>query len=159
MTSAADFHILSARNVFGLVAVVVAVLIPVGLKRIFKQELGDLNTAETILSEQHVEDLEIVVPTVHTFGQEVVDEEYGRRYLAVDSGMELAGPSAGDESLDIDVGSVVRKGKGRNVEIFANIIEEDESEDVLLGPKGEKRREVKGYGATDTSRTVRSVGM
>jgi hypothetical protein len=32
MTSAEDFHILSLRNVLGLVGVGVAVLIPVGLK-------------------------------------------------------------------------------------------------------------------------------
>ena len=42
MTSAADFHILSLRNILGLSAVIIAVLIPVGLKRIFKKDLGDL---------------------------------------------------------------------------------------------------------------------
>lgn len=145
MTSAADFHILSARNVFGLVAVVVAVLIPVGLKRIFKQELGDLNTAEAVLSTQRIEDVEIVVPAVHSISGE---GGRGRRYVALDSGMDLAGPSAGDENLDIV--PVTVKGKGKIVEIFANIKEEDEGDNEVVSSlkRGDKGK-VKPYGATD----------
>lgn len=39
MTSAADFHLISWRNFFGLAAIVVAVLIPVGLRFVWKKEL------------------------------------------------------------------------------------------------------------------------
>jgi hypothetical protein len=152
MTSAADFHILSARNVFGLVAVVVAVLIPVGLKRVFKQELGDLNTAEAVIATQRVEDVEIIVPAVHSLSG---GEGRGRRYVAVDSGMDLAGPSAGDENLDI--GPVSTKGKGKVVEIFTNIKEEDEEIVVPTMKRGDKRR-VKGYGATDIYQPVAKTG-
>jgi hypothetical protein len=154
MTSAADFHILSARNVFGLVAVVVAVLIPVGLKRVFKQDLGDLDNAEAVLAAQHTEDVEIVVPAVHTYGAVGGDVEgtMGRRYVAVDSGMDLAGPSEGAE--DLHAAPVRGKGKGKVVEIFPNITEEAE-EDSGAGRTvavEKVRAEVKGYGATDVYR-------
>lgn len=149
MTSAADFHILSARNVFGLVAVVVAVLIPVGLKRVFKQDLGDLNAAESALAAQSVEDVDIVVPAVHPIGGS--DRATGRRYHALDSGMDLAGPSAGDENLDL-APTPRGKGKGKTVEIFANIVEEEEEGDqVRVKPVG---KGVTGYGATDLYRPV-----
>ncbi|KIJ52648.1 hypothetical protein M422DRAFT_26217 [Sphaerobolus stellatus SS14] len=39
MTSAADFHLISWRNFFGLAIIVVAVLIPVGLRYVWKKEL------------------------------------------------------------------------------------------------------------------------
>lgn len=48
MTSAADFNLISWKNFFGLAAVVVGVLIPVGLKYCFKRELesvGDIESA------------------------------------------------------------------------------------------------------------------
>lgn len=98
MTSAADFHVLSLRNVLGLGAVVVAVMIPVGLKRVFKKDLGDLG----------VEQVEVQVEEVQVEGEEYVDEVYTvqgaryggqerARYQAVDSGVMLAGPSAGED--------------------------------------------------------------
>lgn len=132
MTSAEDFHILSLRNILGLGAVIVAVLIPVGLKRIFKQDLGELGEAEAIIEEQNVADTEVDVPDIHVFHGPVpveVDEEGRvRRYQAVDSGVVLAGPSAGDESLDIDstadTAKSRRKGKGRALEIIADVDQE-----------------------------------
>lgn len=42
MTSADDFHLLSLRNILGLVGVAVAVCIPVALKRVFSTRLSDL---------------------------------------------------------------------------------------------------------------------
>jgi len=39
MTSADDFHLISWRNFFGLAAIVVGVLIPVGLRFVWKKEL------------------------------------------------------------------------------------------------------------------------
>lgn len=52
MTSADDFHLISWRNFFGLSAVVVGVLIPVGLRYYFKKELEtvtDVEQAEELL--------------------------------------------------------------------------------------------------------------
>jgi len=171
MTSAADFHILSLRNILGLGAVIVAVLIPVGLKRIFKQDLGELGEAEATIEEQNAVDSEIVVPEVHTFHQRPVPvevDEQGRvkRYQAVDSGVVLAGPSAGDESLDIEVqgtGKSRRKGKGRALEIIADVDETESGEMGIhnsqqvvgkqrlmgTGEKRGRRSQLKGYGSIE----------
>ena len=46
MTSAADFHLISWRNFFGLSAVVVAVLIPVGIRWYFRGELAEVAAVE-----------------------------------------------------------------------------------------------------------------
>lgn len=46
MTSADDFHLISWRNFFGLAAIVVAVLIPVGLRYVWKKELQSVAQAE-----------------------------------------------------------------------------------------------------------------
>jgi uncharacterized membrane protein YdjX (TVP38/TMEM64 family) len=46
MTSADDFHLISWRNFFGLSAVVVGVLIPVGLRYYFKGELASVAEVE-----------------------------------------------------------------------------------------------------------------
>ena len=120
MTSAADFHLLSARNIFGLIGVVVAVLIPVGLKRIFKKDLGDLAEAESAIEEVPSDATTIDVPSV--------GDGRPRRYQAVDSGVILAGPSQGDGSLNTTpVGK--GKGKARTVEIIADIREEEEEDE------------------------------
>jgi hypothetical protein len=166
MTSAADFHILSLRNILGLGAVIVAVLIPVGLKRIFKQDLGELGEAEAMIEEHNAVDTEIDVPAVHAFHQgsvplEVDDEGQVRRYQAIDSGVVLAGPSAGDESLDVDATAGAkrgRKGKGRALEIIADVDETesdeygvDNSQQAVVNkarPMGEKRR-MQGYGSIE----------
>lgn len=143
MSSAADFHIVSVKNVLGLIAVIVAVLIPVGLKRVFKKDLGDLDEAEAAIEEVARDSASIDVPAV---------EGTPRRYQAVDSGVILAGPSRGDDSLD--TGSVKRKGKGRAVTIIADIQEEDEEESETelfiseqpIAVKSEKRH---GYGTIE----------
>jgi hypothetical protein len=173
MTSAADFHILSLRNILGLGAVIVAVLIPVGLKRIFKQDLGELGEAEAIIEEHNAVDTDIDVPAVHTYYQGPVPvevDEHGRvkRYQAVDSGVVLAGPSAGDESLDIDAGKIRSKGKGRALEIITDVDETDsgEGESRIHNSQqavrqkrqsmGEKRgRQMKGYGSIETVNVAR----
>ncbi|KAG8907996.1 hypothetical protein FRB99_001162 [Tulasnella sp. 403] len=46
MTSAADFHLISWRNFFGLSAVVVAVLIPVGIRWFFRKEIDSVAEVE-----------------------------------------------------------------------------------------------------------------
>ena len=46
MTSAADFHLISWKNFFLLSAVVVGVMIPVGLRYVFKRELASVAATE-----------------------------------------------------------------------------------------------------------------
>lgn len=152
MTSADDLHILSLRNILGLGAVIVAVLIPVGLKRVFRKDLGDLGEAEAVLEEETINTREVDIPAI--------GDVQPRRYQAVDSGVVLAGPSTGDPNLDI--GAKVNKGKGRAVEIIANIREDDEGEYQVYDadqPRGKADRSsilsskkswsIKGYGAID----------
>lgn len=57
MTSADDFHLISWRNFFGLAAIVVAVLIPVGLRYVWKKELQGVAQADagTAASEEEGE--------------------------------------------------------------------------------------------------------
>jgi len=154
MTSAADFHILSVRNVLGLIAVVVAVLIPVGLKRVFKKDLGDLEEAETAIEAVSPDTASIDVPCV---------EGPARRYQAVDSGVILAGPSRGDDNLD--TGSK-RKGKGRALAIIADVDEDEgegnggSAEEIYISQpiatvKSEKRP--MGYGAIERVQPERMV--
>jgi hypothetical protein len=125
MTSAADFHILSLRNVLGLCAVVVAVLIPVGLKRIFRKDLGELGEAEGVFEETAADESAIDVPPVH---QVLEVDEHGvpRRFQAIDSGLVLAGPSRGDASIHPDLPAEDRKGKRRALDIIADVAEDDE---------------------------------
>lgn len=46
MTSAADFKLISWKNFFGLSAIVVGVLIPVGMRYYFRQELKEVAAVE-----------------------------------------------------------------------------------------------------------------
>lgn len=121
MTSAADFHLLSLRNILGLIAVVVAVLIPVGLKRVFKKDLGDLDEAEEVIESTDVNTTIIDVPPVG-------DQHSTRRYQAVDSGVVLAGPSQGDDSLDMTPGAGNSKGKSRRMEVIVDVDEDEEEQ-------------------------------
>ncbi|WWC72031.1 uncharacterized protein I206_105990 [Kwoniella pini CBS 10737] len=118
MTSAADFHILSLRNILGLLAVVVAVLIPVGLKKVFKKDLGDLGEAEEILIESNRDEREINIPSING--------ELGRRYHAIDSGVVLSLPSKG-----ILGNKLIRNknGNSRQLEIIHDEDEEDDDEE------------------------------
>ena len=59
MTSAKDFHIISWKNGLGLSGIVVAVLVPVGLRYFWRDELK--LAAETELSDEDREVLEGVV--------------------------------------------------------------------------------------------------
>ena len=111
MTSADDFHVLSLRNVLGLGAVIVAVLIPVGLKRVFRKDLGELGEADSAIETEAVDAVVIDVPSIV--------EVQTRRYQAVDSGVLFAGPSEGDPNFDTP--SRLDKGKGRAVEIEAHV--------------------------------------
>lgn len=201
MTSADDLHVLSVRNVLGLIAVVVAVMIPVGLKRVFKKDLGALGgEVEVEVGEVEEEEVDVVIADeglrhgaghgrLHE-GCEVVyyDEEEGDvvigedgRYWAVDSGVELAGPSQGSEDVYVEPERAARKGSGkgkgraggdaigkgkgqgklrmRPVEIIADITEEEEEEEGeewkgdILAPSMaiSEKRRMRGYGAVEQS--------
>ncbi|KAF8515389.1 oxalate transporter [Hysterangium stoloniferum] len=120
MTSAADFHLISWRNFFGLALIVVAVLIPVGLRFIWKKELrsiaetdapvpGDEQPVEAPLIDftEDDEDYEDVIlqagPTVVNKGKQLTtDEEAGED-------TEAAGGGESSEEEDEVRGS----GKGR----------------------------------------------
>ena len=130
MTSAEDFHILSLRNILGLSAVIVAVLIPVGLKRVFRKDLGELGEAEEDLAEQ--EETEPLQPPVEH---------------AIDSGVCLAPPSTGEFSA-----SVSAKGKNK---LLPTVEDEDDAHDLYPVPVDVKGRNAyaappvaksKGYG-------------
>ncbi|WRT70212.1 uncharacterized protein IL334_007207 [Kwoniella shivajii] len=120
MTSAADFHLLSLRNILGLLAVVVAVLIPVGLKRVFKKDLGDLGEAEEVFVETSRDERQVDVPPVGGMVE-------GRRYHAIDSGVVLSLPSRGDGT---NMGNkLIKKGKGKNTLEIIPDQDEDGDED------------------------------
>lgn len=55
MTSADDFHLISWRNFFGLAAVVVGVMIPVGLRYWFRKEVQGADGAALVLEEEEEE--------------------------------------------------------------------------------------------------------
>jgi hypothetical protein len=55
MTSADDFHLISWRNFFGLAAIVVAVLIPVGLRYVWKKELQSVAQVDAGTATSEVE--------------------------------------------------------------------------------------------------------
>lgn len=132
MTSAEDFHILSLRNILGLSAVIVAVLIPVGLKRVFRKDLGELGEAEEDLS---------VAESIHAEAEDEASHAH-----AIDSGVCLAPPSAGPYI----------KGKGKALQ---TVHDEDEEQDdvddeptrdlypVPVAPVKERQR---GYGTMDS---------
>lgn len=161
MSSAEDFHILSVRNVLGLGAVIVAVLIPVGLKRVFRKDLGEFadEEEETALVEglDNLEDIPAPIP--------VEFDEHGlpRRYQAVDSGVLLAGPSEGDPAFDLEPETRPPRsqGKSRGVHIIASIEEADSDGPAYelghtagnVGPSNGKTRSgfrpLTGYGAIE----------
>lgn len=117
MTSAEDFHILSLRNILGLSAVIVAVLIPVGLKRVFRKDLGELGEAEEELAEE--EETERLQP--------VVDH-------AIDSGVCLAPPSTGEFATSN------AKGKTKLLPTVRDEQEDDDAHDLYPVPVDAKGR-------------------
>ncbi|KAJ7573923.1 hypothetical protein C8J56DRAFT_803763 [Mycena floridula] len=60
MTSADDFHLISWKNFFGLAAIVVGVLIPVGLRYWFGRRVGPVVEPELVNEYQHIESEEDV---------------------------------------------------------------------------------------------------
>ncbi|KAF8893291.1 hypothetical protein CPB85DRAFT_1553070 [Mucidula mucida] len=81
MTSPDDFHLISWKNFFGLSAVVIGVLIPVGLRYMFRKEVDEVGDA--------------------TQGTDSDDEESEDRVLAV-------GPNAPSKAKDVSSRLLVR---------------------------------------------------
>lgn len=119
MTSADDFHLISVRNVLGLAAVIVAMLIPMALKRIFKKDFTDL--AETPEGQAGVDTLDdIPAPAAIEF------DEHGlpKVYQEVDSGVRIAGGPVEEEELLVDVPKAKYKPKGRPIEALGTFEDE-----------------------------------
>lgn len=123
MTSAEDFKILSPRNILGMAAVIVAVLIPVGLKRVFKTDFGDLSDQPEAVALDTAD------------AQAVEFDEHGLpKRTATDAGVTLAGPSQGEPENEDSVASGRRsilppmpgtRGKGKGRAILIDVVDDD----------------------------------
>lgn len=149
MTSADDFQIISVRNVLGLVAVAIAVMIPIGLKRVFKTDLSDLGPDEQAVVEETT--LDTVQPVPVEF------DASGRPtgYQAVDSGIVLAGPSEGDPNLINLDSNQPGKGKAKSTARLVDIEGDDTDYDLPTStpsspppfdPSRPRPLSAKGYG-------------
>jgi len=121
MTSADDFHLISWRNFFGLSAIVVAVLIPVGLRYYWRNELKSVAEAEQ-------------------------EAQEGYAYGAVGGGGEIVlDDSSVRRGVDVD-----RKGKGavkRDGDMNASmlvLLSDDEDEGQGQGEEGGEYRDSDG---------------
>jgi len=159
MTSADDFHILSVRNVLCLGAVIVAVLIPVGLKRVFNKDLGDLGEEEEVTDTlpvaniDGVEDIPAPVP--------VEFDEHGlpQRYQAVDSGVVLAGPSEGDPAYDLVPDSNRRRLPIPGLPGMGKLGGKGKGKHAHLQPTDDDSDSLSAYSAYELSHTVRPASL
>ncbi|KAF6759921.1 hypothetical protein DFP72DRAFT_120557 [Ephemerocybe angulata] len=105
MTSADDFHLISWKNFFGLSAVVVGVMIPVGLRYWFGAEVESVEEAEADADEQAAEAGEGVEDRILAVGPPPVSKFSNRRPLLPPGENELLQPygSSSDEDEDEDV--------------------------------------------------------
>ena len=117
MTSADDFHLISWRNFFGLAAIVVAVLIPVGLRYVWKKELQSVAQADA-----------------GTAGSEVEGESTLFAYANEDDELE-------DEVIESGPAAAVKGKKvttvlGQGVDSDARLVLiQDEDEDMVFHPE------------------------
>ncbi|KAH6887265.1 hypothetical protein BKA70DRAFT_1462638 [Coprinopsis sp. MPI-PUGE-AT-0042] len=98
MTSPADFHLISWRNFFGLAAIVVGVMIPVGLRYWFRREVA---IAEEVPEEGEQVD-EDAEDTVIAVGPPPAHKKFSRNRPLLQQDGTLAGYSS-DEDDDGDV--------------------------------------------------------
>lgn len=114
MTSADDFHLISWRNFFGLAVIVVAVLIPVGLRYVWKKELQSVAQADT--GEEPPVEVEAQAPL---YGYEAAEED--------------------DDDIILQSGpSVVNKGK--QVAVLGDVLSEEAR--LILLPNDEEAPEI-----------------
>ncbi|KAL7418482.1 hypothetical protein Q5752_006940 [Cryptotrichosporon argae] len=150
MTSAADLHVLSVRNVLALAAVAVAVLVPVGLKRVFRKDLGELGDIERA-AKARVEpadadadvDAEQAAPIDDDNASvRATDAAYAQpTFRAVDSGLRLARPSTGIDGAHEP---------GRKPKRLGTILEHPPAVHAEPGRPAGKRGAVSvGYGAIE----------
>lgn len=119
MTSPEDFHLISVRNVLGLAAVIVAVLIPITLKRIFKKDFGDL--ADTPAGQTDVDNIDdIPAPQLIEFDEEGLP----KGYQEVDGGVRVAGGPVEESDLLVDVPKARYIPKGRPIDALQNFDDE-----------------------------------
>jgi len=79
MTSADDFHLITWRNFFGLAAVVVGVMIPVGLRYWFRSKVRDTDEETGVAVESEYRDLP--EDTILAVGPPGVTKKLGQRLL------------------------------------------------------------------------------
>ncbi|KAJ9125067.1 hypothetical protein QFC22_000020 [Naganishia vaughanmartiniae] len=141
MTSAEDFHILSVRNVLGLIGIAVAVMIPSALKRFFKKDLSGLSEAEAAL---HNPDIQIQAASINGEAESTLtartngyqDSYYASdaiTYQAQDSSTMPRSPTRYGSTTDSFYYGSARKGKGRamDLEEALSVIENEEDHEVL----------------------------
>lgn len=129
MTSADDFHLISWRNFFGLSAVVVGVLIPVGIRYVFQRETAALALPEEEVEEAAAESVE--GDTILAEGPRVVPGQKGKTpqlVLLSDEEDEDLLADSGDES-DGDV--ILEAGP-------ALVVKADEPSPRLNDPQGSR---------------------
>lgn len=100
MTSAADFHLISWRNFFGLSAVVVGVLIPVGIRYVLKRRVGEiaLPGGEADLGASHIVDFDETEDTVLARGAPVRGKGKG----VPEGQLVLLSDSEGEDEDDLE---------------------------------------------------------
>jgi uncharacterized membrane protein YdjX (TVP38/TMEM64 family) len=119
MTSADDFHLISWRNFFGLAAVVVGVMIPVGLRYWFRKEvdnagiIGEVEEEEGVLRLQEGEEDAIlamgpprIVKKVNGVPVLAQDDEYDSDSDSDGDVILESGPPIPDKAKDGDAESV-----------------------------------------------------
>jgi uncharacterized membrane protein YdjX (TVP38/TMEM64 family) len=111
MTSAADFHLVSWKNFFGLAAVVAGALVPVALRYYLRAEVEDVHATEAAAEEE----ADVL--------RAAVDEEAGDALLYAD----------GDRDRIVAEGPRIAAGKAKAVPTAQLIaLDDDEDEDGFL---------------------------
>jgi hypothetical protein len=127
MTSADDFNLISWRNFFGLAAIVVAVLIPVGLRYVWKKELQGVAQADA--GAVATAELESEAPL---FGY--VDEDD-----ASEDEILQAGPAAVDKGKKVN--TVLGEGVDGNAQLVLMQDDAEEMGDTEFQPDEESSEE------------------
>lgn len=132
MTSPDDFHLISWRNFFGLAAVVVGVMIPVGLRYWFRSKVRDTDeeTGVIVGSEEHYTDLP--EDTILAVGPPGVTKKPGERLLLRredDLGSFYDIEDDDDEDIILEAGpSIPDKNKDETVQ---KLVDVESSESVI----------------------------
>ncbi|KAK7051101.1 hypothetical protein VNI00_005213 [Paramarasmius palmivorus] len=112
MTSADDFHLFSWKNLLGLSAIVVGVLIPVGLRYYFGRRVPDVDQADSAELDEEITDAE-----VDTSGDRIlaVGPRAANKYKAtVTTDEEYSDEEDDDEDIILEAGPALEVPKTNN---------------------------------------------